>query len=51
MKEGIVESEGEPVTSHDLEIPGRPEKEQKRGSICKLFTYESVSTTTLFLVL
>ncbi|CAG9855370.1 unnamed protein product [Phyllotreta striolata] len=33
MKEGIVESDGEPVTSHDLEIPGRPEKEQKRGSI------------------
>ncbi|XP_056646981.1 protein unc-79 homolog isoform X3 [Diorhabda sublineata] len=33
MKEGIVESNGDPTTPHELEIPGRPEKEQKRGSI------------------
>ncbi|XP_057672302.1 protein unc-79 homolog isoform X3 [Diorhabda carinulata] len=33
MKEGIVESDGDPTTPHELEIPGRPEKEQKRGSI------------------
>nr|XP_023011875.1 protein unc-79 homolog isoform X2 [Leptinotarsa decemlineata] len=36
MKDGIVESDGEPIKFHNLEIPGPADQQQKRGSISPL---------------
>ncbi|XP_072402043.1 protein unc-79 homolog isoform X3 [Diabrotica undecimpunctata] len=46
MKEGIVESDGEPITLHDLEIPSKAEREQKRGSISPLIEDEDSGKTS-----